>query len=303
MSKKAFLFPGQGSQYVGMGKDLYENSPLAKEIYDKASEILNFDLKKVSFEGPLEELKKTNITQPAIYTHSVINFMLLKEKGFSADYLAGHSLGEYSALASGGVISFEEGLEIVKIRGEAMYKAGEQAPGTMAAIIGLKADKIIEICEQASGIVKAANFNSSAQIVISGEIEAVKEAMKLCKEAGAKIVKELVVSGAFHSPLMEKAAAPLKEKLDATEFKPALSFIVPNVSASPTKDPKEIKELLIKQLTSPVRWEDSVNNMVQAGVDSFVECGPGKVLQGLNKRIAKKIPIIGIDTFEQIENL
>lgn len=304
MSKKAFIFPGQASQFVGMGKDLYEKYDLAKKYYDKANEILGFDLKEISFEGPAEELKQTKVTQPAIFVLSVIVNELLKEKGYTPDFTAGHSLGEYAALVCAGAISFEDALEVVKLRGAGMQKAGEDNPGTMAAVVGLKKDDVVTACEKASGagIVQAANFNSPVQTVISGSIDGVQAAMKEAKEAGAKIVKQLVVSGAFHSPLMESAVAPLKEKLDNCNLNNVEMEFIPNVTAKPVKDADEIKSLLVSQVTSPVRWSETVEYMIENGVDTFIEVGPGKVLQGLVKGISKKVNIAGVCSVDEIEN-
>ncbi|MEN3037966.1 MAG: ACP S-malonyltransferase [Candidatus Kryptonium sp.] len=301
--KIAFVFPGQASQYVGMGKDLYENSSIAKEIFDKAEEILGFELKRICFEGPEEELKQTKFTQPAIFVHSYIVSNLLGEK-IKADMTAGHSLGEYSALVYAGVLSFEDALKIVKLRGELMQKAGEENPGTMAAIIGLDEEKVRQVCEEVKdGIVQPANFNTPEQIVISGEVNAVRKAMELAKEAGAKIVKELVVSGAFHSPLMESAKDELKNALDEVKFnKPSIPVYL-NVTAKPTFDPEEIKNLLYRQITSPVLWSQIVKNMVSDGAIKFYEIGPGKVLQGLIKKIAPSVEVSGFDKFDDIKNL
>ena len=301
MSKIAFIFPGQASQYVGMGKDLYEKYDIAKRYYDEANEILGFDLKEVSFEGPLEDLKQTKITQPAIFVMSVILNEILKEKGISPEFTAGHSLGEYSALVCAGVISFRDALEVVKLRGAEMQKAGEVNPGTMAAVVGLGDAAVVEACVESAGVVIAANFNSPAQVVISGSIEGVKEAMVKAKEKGAKIVKELVVSGAFHSPLMDSAVAPLKEKLDSVSFAEAKIDVIPNVSAEITRDKAELKRSLVEQVTAPVRWVETIEKMKENGVDTFVEVGPGKVLQGLVKRIAKGSVLKGVETVEQLE--
>ncbi|MCX7761700.1 MAG: ACP S-malonyltransferase [Candidatus Kryptonium sp.] len=301
--KIAFVFPGQASQYVGMGKDLYENSSIAKEIFDKAEEILGFELKRICFEGPEEDLKQTKVTQPAIFVHSYIVSTLLGEK-IKADMAAGHSLGEYSALVYAGVLSFEDALKIVKLRGELMQRAGEKNPGTMAAIIGLDEEKVKQVCEEVKdGIVQPANFNTPEQIVISGEVNAVKKAMQLAKEAGAKIVKELVVSGAFHSPLMESAKDELKNALDEVKFnKPSIPVYF-NVTAKPTFDLNEIKDLLYRQITSPVLWTQIVMNMVSDGAVKFYEIGPGKVLQGLIKKIAPTAEVSGFDKFDDIKNL
>ena len=306
MSKIAFIFPGQASQYVGMGQDLYEKYDIAKELYDKANDILGFDIKKVSFEGPLEDLKQTKITQPAIFIMSVILDRILKEKGFKPEMTAGHSLGEYSAHVCAETMSFEQALEVVKLRGAEMQKAGESNPGTMAAIVGLKDENIvIEACEEASsvGIVQAANFNSPGQTVISGSIDGVRKGMEIAKEKGAKIVKELVVSGAFHSPLMGSAVKPLTDKLDSVSFNDPKIGIVPNVTAKTSTDKDEMKKLLVDQVMSPVKWTKSVEEMIANGIDTFIEVGPGNVLKGLGKRISRDVRFFGVQNVEDIDNL
>ncbi len=306
MSKTSFIFPGQASQYVGMGKDFYDNSTLAKEIYDKANDILGFDIKKVSFEGPIEDLKQTKITQPAIFILSVIINKLLEEKGIKPVITAGHSLGEYSALVCAGVMSFEDALEVVKIRGAEMQKAGEVNPGTMAAVVGLPDDNLIfEACKEASeaGIVQPANFNSPGQIVISGSIDGVKKGMETAKAKGAKIVKELVVSGAFHSPLMQSAVEPLSSKLQTVNFSDPAIPVVPNVTAKPSTDKGEMKKLLVDQVTAPVLWTKTIEAMIAEGVDTFIEVGPGNVLQGLGKRISKEVRFFGVQNLEELNNL
>ncbi len=301
--KIAFVFPGQASQYVGMGKDLYENSEIAREIFDRAEEILGFELKKICFEGPEDELKQTRVTQPAIFVHSYVVAKLLEGK-LKADMAAGHSLGEYSALVYAGVLSFEDVLKIVKLRGELMQKAGEENPGNMAAIIGLDDKTVYEICSKVNdGIVQPANFNAPGQIVISGDIPSVRKAMELAQNAGAKMVKELVVSGAFHSPLMEGAKQRLKEALDEVEFKKSSIPVYFNVTAKPTFDIKEIKELLYHQITNPVLWSQIIVNMFSDGATKFYEIGPGKVLQGLIKRIVPNAEISGFDKFKEIQDL
>lgn len=303
MSKTAFIFPGQASQYVGMGADLYEKFDIAKQYYDRANEILGFDIKKLSFEGPIEELKQTKYTQPAIFVLSVIVFEILKEKGMKPDFTAGHSLGEYAALVASGSLSFEDALKVVKLRGAMMQDAGENNPGTMAAVVGLKSDVVKECCDKVEAVVQAANFNSPVQTVISGSVDGVKEAMVVCKESGAKIVKELVVSGAFHSPLMESAVKPLSDSLDSVEINTPNCSFVPNVTAEVETDSNRIKSLLIDQVTAPVKWVDTVEIMLENGVERFIEVGPGKVLQGLVKSISRKVENFGVCKVEEIENL
>jgi [acyl-carrier-protein] S-malonyltransferase len=302
MGKIAFVFPGQGSQYVGMGKDLADKSPNAARYFKEADEILGLPFSNICFEGPDEELKQTKNTQPAIFLHSVVLSKLYS--GPHAAMAAGHSLGEYSALVYAGALAFRDGLRLVRLRGELMQQAGVEQSGTMAAVVGLDPLVINDICAEASkvGIVQAANFNSPGQIVISGSVAGVRKGMELAKARGAKLVKELTVSGAFHSPLMESARSGLKQALDTTEISDAAIPIYANVTARPVQRSMEIRELLFRQLTNPVRWEEIVKNMAADGASTFVEVGPGKVLQGLVKRISPGADVRGIDTFGDLES-
>ena len=297
----AYIFPGQGSQYVGMGKDLCEQFPVVKKYFDEADSVLGFSLSTICFEGPEEELKQTKNTQPAIFLHSVALWNLLKRT--DAAMVAGHSLGEYSALVAAGSISFADAIKLVRLRGELMQKAGEENPGTMAAIVGLDANIVGEVTNKASevGVVQAANFNSPGQIVISGSVAGVHKAMEIAKERGAKLVKELVVSGAFHSPLMQSAKDKLKEALDAVTINDAKIPVYANVTAKPVQLAAEIRKLLFEQVTNPVRWEETVNNMSADGATTFIEIGPGKVLHGLVKRTVANAEIFGIDKAAEVK--
>lgn len=301
MSKRAFLFPGQGSQYVGMAKDIFDKSVEAREMLITAEEAAGAPLSHIMFNGPEDSLKQTDITQPAIFVHSAIILSLLRN--FEPDAVAGHSLGEYSALVAADAVQFYDAVKLVRLRGKAMLQAGIDKQGTMAAVIGMDREKLEKVCDEANskGIVQCANFNSPGQIVISGSVDGVHEAMKLAKERGAKLVKELVVSGAFHSPLMESAVDKLKDKLEETPFFEAKVPVYANVTAKPVKTIDEIKELLIKQLTAPVLWEDTIKNMIDDGIEEFVEIGPGKVLQGLVKRTNPKVKFWGIDKYSDLE--
>lgn len=295
----AYIFPGQGSQYVGMGKDLFEQSEEARALFRKADEVLGFSLSQICFQGPEEELKQTKNTQPAIYVHSIILASLV-EKGQMArqgGMAAGHSLGEYSALVYAGALSFEDGLRLVRLRGELMQKAGTDHPGTMAAVVGLEPPIVEEVCREASaeGVVQPANLNSPGQIVISGSVAGVRKGMEIAKQRGAKLAKELQVSGAFHSPLMASAGDGLKAALAKTGIRDAEIPVYANVTARPVRKAEEIRSLLYRQLTSAVRWEESVRNMVADGAVQFVEIGPGKVLQGLVKRIDPTVQVKGIE--------
>lgn len=293
---KAFVFPGQGSQFVGMGKDLYENNALAKELFDKADEILGFKITAIMFAGTDEQLKQTNVTQPAVFLHSVISALCLGDD-FKPAMVAGHSLGEFSALVAAGALSFEDGLKLVAARANAMQKACEANPGTMAAIIGLSDEKVEEVCSEVSAdgqIVVAANYNCPGQLVISGNVEAVNAACEKLKEAGAKRALPLKVGGAFHSPLMQPAKDELQAAIEQTEFAAPSCPVYQNVDAKAHTDAAEIKANLTAQLTSPVRWTASVQAMIADGADDFTECGPGKALQGMIGRIDKNVAVKGI---------
>ncbi len=293
--KTAYIFPGQGSQYVGMGKDLCEKYPVAQKLFDEADSILGVSLSKICFDGPEDELKQTKNTQPAIFLHSIALWNVAAPT--DASMVAGHSLGEYSAIVAAGAITFSDAIKLVRLRGELMQKAGEEHPGTMAAIVGLDAAIVGEITCKAfeTGIVQSANFNSPGQVVISGSVEGVRKAMELAKERGAKLVKELVVSGAFHSPLMQSAKDSLKKALDDTPIRDAHIPVFANVTAQPVQRADEIRTLLFEQVTSPVRWEETLLRMSEHGAAKFVEIGPGKVLQGLVKRTIPSASVSGID--------
>ena len=291
---KAFVFPGQGAQFVGMGKDLYENNPVAKEMFDKANEILGFNITDLMFNGTDEDLRQTKVTQPAIFLHSVI---LAKTMGddFNPDMVAGHSLGEFSALVAAGALSFEDGLRLVSARAQAMQKACEKTPSTMAAVLALPDAKVEELFASVTeGVVVPANYNCPGQIVISGSIEGVDAACAKMLEAGAKRALKLKVGGAFHSPLMEPARAELADAIAHTDFHAPKCPVYQNVNAEPQTDPETIKKNLIAQLTAPVRWTQTVQNMIAAGADTFVEVGPGAVLQGLVKKISSEVATSGI---------
>lgn len=280
----AFVFPGQGAQFVGMGKDLYDNVPLAKELFDRANEILGFPITDIMFAGTDEQLKQTKVTQPAIFLHSVILARSLGD-AFKPDMAAGHSLGEFSALVAAGALGFEDGLKLVSKRAMAMQKACEQNPSTMAAIIALPDEKVEEICASVDGVVVAANYNCPGQLVISGAVEAVDAACEKAKAAGARRALRLPVGGAFHSPLMEPAKQELEKAINESPFQAPVCPVYQNVDAKPYTDPAQIKANLIAQLTAPVRWTYIVKNMLADGVTEFTELGPGTVLQGLIKKV------------------
>ena len=286
---KAYVFPGQGAQFTGMGKDLYEASQEAKELFEQANEILGFRITDIMFEGEAEQLKQTKVTQPAIFLHSTILAKLLGSN-FQPEMVAGHSLGEISALTAAGVLAFEDGLKLVSKRALAMQAACEAEPSTMAAILGLENEVVEDICGKIDGIVVAANYNCPGQLVISGAVDAVNEACEQLTEAGARRALVLPVGGAFHSPLMEPARAELANAIEATTFNTPICPVYQNVTASAITSPDDIKKNLVAQLTAPVRWTQTMQQMISDGVSSFTEVGPGKVLQGLVKKVDRKMP-------------
>lgn len=292
---KAYIFPGQGAQYPGMGKDLYENSADAKALFEKANELLGFNITDIMFEGSAEDLKQTKVTQPAIFLHSVLLARTLKD--FSPDMVAGHSLGEFSALVANGSLNFEDGLVLVSKRALAMQKACELDPSTMAAIVGLDDKTVEEVCDSIDDIVIPANYNCPGQLVISGSVAGIDKACEILTEKGARRALKLPVSGAFHSPFMEPAREELAAAIESTSFKRPICPVYQNVNAQPVTDPVEIKKNLISQLTAPVLWTQIVENMIAGGATSFTEIGPGKVLQGLVKKVDRQMETTGIDRF------
>ena len=302
--KIAFVFPGQGSQYVGMGKDLYENSAIARRIFEEANDVLGYDLKKMCFEGPEDELKITYNTQPAILVVSTACWSMLKERGISPAAVAGHSLGEYSALVAAGALSFAKALELVRKRGRFMWECAPSSAG-MAAILGLTGDLVQKACDESSpvGVVEIANFNCPGQIVIAGEESALQKAMELCKDHGAKRVLPLQVSGPFHSSLMSEAANKLAVELRQVEISQPACPLISNVTADAAESPEEIRKLLEKQVDSSVRWEESIIKLSSMGIEGYVEVGPGKVLTGLGKKIIKDGKFFNVEDIESLEKI
>lgn len=293
---KAYVFPGQGAQYPGMGKDLYENSAEAKALFEKANEILGFEITKIMFEGTIDDLKETKVTQPAIFLHSVLLAKTVKD--FSPEMVAGHSLGEFSALVANGALTFEDGLKLVYQRALAMQKACEVEPSTMAAIVGLDDNIVEEVCASVDEVVVPANYNCPGQLVISGSFSGIDKACELLTAKGAKRALKLTVGGAFHSPLMEPAREELAAAIESTTFSKPVCPVYQNVNAQATSDPEVIKQNLIAQLTAPVKWTQTVQNMIADGATSFTEIGPGTVLQGLVKKVDRNMITVGVNSFQ-----
>ncbi len=292
---KAFVFPGQGAQFSGMGKDLYENSAEAKNLFEKANQIMGFNITQIMFEGSVDDLKETKVTQPAIFLHSVL--LVKTIKNFAPDMVAGHSLGEFSALVANRSLTFEDGLMLVSKRAMAMQKACEIEPSAMAAIVGLPDDIVEEVCAGIDDVVVPANYNCPGQLVISGSVSGIEKACRILTEKGAKRALKLVVGGAFHSPFMEPAREELASAIESTVFSKPVCPVYQNVNALPVTNPSEIKENLVAQLTAPVKWTQMVQNMIADGATSFTEIGPGKVLQGLIKKVDRNVETFGVDSY------
>lgn len=303
MGKIAFVFPGQGAQFVGMGKDIYENNEIAKKEFDEIFKSLSFDLKTAMFEGPEETLKKTKYTQPAIVAMSLVLEKLVREKGIKPDFVAGHSVGEYAAMGSGEFLTLSDAVKLTAFRGETMNEIAEKVNGGMAAIIGMEASKIEEILKNIEGVVEAVNFNEPKQTVIAGEKDAIEKACVALKEAGAKRALPLAVSGPFHSSLMKPAGEKLREEAKKYNFKNATAKLVANTTAEFISTPDEIRQEIYVQSFGPVKWVDTINKLKENGVDTIYEIGPGKVLAGLIKKIDKELKVVNINSIEDIENL